>query len=303
MKYSNKQIKCVLRIQEFVEMSNTLSKIYREFDDKELSITNFSDKNIIYKTYCSSIYNLMDAIKNSKYLFENCKKYTNFQNFINRKYVAYGNKYYKGSNYKSDFYKIMKAIRDQANHYTKDDEDENILFEINVDFTIIEELRLMINDIFNEVYKKIDKKKIEQLILSKPKIQYYFDKINDRIDLMEEKCNESTNEVDKIFSRENAESIQILRDCFNPSNMLNLLNKDENTVKKYDLMNDRMNELFEQQCQYLGSNGTEQQRRTINLVKEFASEDIVTKNDYDKKLKDLTNKITALSENQEKISN
>lgn len=300
MEYSNKQIKCVLRIQEFVEMSNTLSKIYGEFDDKELSITNLADKNRIYKVYCSSIYNLLDAIKKSKDLFGNCKKYTDFQNFINREYVAYGNKYYEKSNYKSNFYKIMKAIRDQVNHYTRDDEDENILFEINIDFTIIEELRLMINDIFNEIYNKIDKKRIEQLILSKPKIQYSFDKINDKIDLMEQKCNESTNEVDKIFSRENAESIQILRNYFNPNNMLNLLNKDENIVKKYDLMDDRMNELFEQQCQYLDSNGTEQQKMIVNLVREFVSKDITTKNDYDKKLKDLANEIIDLSGNQDK---
>lgn len=300
MKYSNKQIKSVLRIQEFVEMSNTLSKIYREFDDKELSITNLADKNRIYKAYCSSIYNLIDAIKKSKYLFGDCQKYYEFEVFINKEYVACGDKYFDKQNYKSDFYKIMKVIRDQVNHYTRDDEDDNILFEINIDFNIIEELRLMINDIFNEIYNKIDKKIIGQLVLLKPKVQYSFDKINDKIDLMEQKCNESTNEVDKIFSKENAESIKILRDYFNPNNMFNLLNKDANTVKKYDLMDDRMNELFEQQCQYFDSNGTEQQKEIMNLIKEFTSKDITTKNDYDKDLKDLTNNIVNLTGKQNK---
>lgn len=38
MKCSNKQIKCILRIQEFVELANILSKMYIEFDNKELSI-------------------------------------------------------------------------------------------------------------------------------------------------------------------------------------------------------------------------------------------------------------------------
>ena len=65
-------------------------------------------------------------------------------------------------------------------------------------------------------------------------------------------------------------------------------------------MDDRMNELFEQQCQYFDSNGTEQQKEIMNLIKEFTSKDITTKNDYDKNLKDLINNIINLTGNQNK---
>lgn len=300
MKYSNKQIKCILRIQEFVELANILSKMYIEFDNKELSIANITDKNRIYKLYCSSIYNLIDAIKQSKFLFGDCKKYSDFDDFINKEFFASGDKYYTKINYKSDFYKIMKTIRDQVNHFNRDDEDDNMLFEIYIDFNIIDSLRLIINDIFYEIYTKLDKTKIESIILSKPKIKYSFDKMNEKIDLIEQKCNESTNEVDKIFAKENEESIEILRDYFNPNNMFKLLNKDENIEKKYDAMDKRMDEMFEQQLQYVDLNGTNQQKEVINLIKDFTSRDITSKNDYDKNLKKLTEDLLKLVENKDK---
>ena len=300
MKCSNKQIKCILRIQEFVELANMLSKMYIEFDNKELSIANITDKNRIYKLYCSSIYNLIDAIKQSKFLFGDCKKYSDFDDFINKEFFASDDKYYTKINYKSDFYKIMKTIRDQVNHFNRDDEDDNMLFEIYIDFNIIDSLRLIINDIFYEIYTKLDKTKIESIILSKPKIKYSFDKMNDKIDLIEQKCNESTNEVDKIFAKENAESIEILRDYFNPNNIFKLLNKDENIEKKYDAMDNRMDEMLEQQLQYVELNGTNQQKEAINLIKNFTSQDIISKNDYDKSLKKLAEDLTKLVENKDK---
>ena len=63
MKYTNKDINRILRIREFVETSNTLSKVYLDFDNKEYSIATFNDKDRIFKVYCSSIYNLIKAIR------------------------------------------------------------------------------------------------------------------------------------------------------------------------------------------------------------------------------------------------
>ena len=295
MKYSNKQIKSLLRIQEFVEMSNTLSRIYKEFDDKDLSIINIFDKNKIYKAYCSSIYNLIDAVKQSKYLLENCKKYSEFEVYINREYFASCDKYYSKSNYKSDFYKIMKTIRDQVNHYTRDDEDDNMLFEVNIDFSIIEELRLIINDIFNEVYNKIDKDKIEMIVLSKPKIQYSYDRFNESINLIEKKNNESQSEIDSVFSKENKRSIQILKDYNNPHNVFKLLNNDSEIMQKYDFMDCEMDNMFHELCNYVDENGNELQKETIRLIKEFTtSNKKISKNEYDKNVKRLASDLKEL---------
>lgn len=49
--------------------------------------------------------------------------------------------------------------------------------------------------------------------------------------------------------------------------MFKLLSKDGNIEKKYDEMDNRMNEMFEQQLQYVELNGTNQQKEAINLNK------------------------------------
>ena len=59
MEFTNNQIKCILRIKELLETSNVLSKLYKEYDDKELSMLNITDQERFYKVYCSSIYNLI----------------------------------------------------------------------------------------------------------------------------------------------------------------------------------------------------------------------------------------------------
>ena len=59
MKYTDKQIGKILNVQEFVAMSNTLSKVYLDFENKEYFIDTFTDRDRIYRIYCASIYNLI----------------------------------------------------------------------------------------------------------------------------------------------------------------------------------------------------------------------------------------------------
>ena len=49
MAYTIKQIKKILNVQEFVAMSNTLSKVYLDFENKEYFIDTFTDRERIYK--------------------------------------------------------------------------------------------------------------------------------------------------------------------------------------------------------------------------------------------------------------
>lgn len=44
MEYTNKQINKILNVQEFVAMSNTLSKVYLDFENKEYFIDTFTDR-------------------------------------------------------------------------------------------------------------------------------------------------------------------------------------------------------------------------------------------------------------------
>lgn len=300
MNYTNKQISRILHIQDFLGTVNTLSKIYTEYDDKELSSDNIIEKQCIYKLFCSVMYNLIDAIKKSKELFGNSKSYKLFEEKINQKFVVDSNEFCTKSNYESNLYKILSQIRHQNNHFEKDDNDDTVLFEIYIDFKIIDELRKIVNELFYEIYNEIDNDKIKQIVLSKPKVKYSFDKFDKQVDYIETKYLESTNEIDKIFEKDNERAIEILREYSNPNNILDLMNKDGEAIKKYDLIDKEMEELFNKQDKYIAKNGNKIQKEAMNLLKDFfINNESVTKNEYEKNIKELDDKLKELSEKVE----
>lgn len=300
MNYTNKQINRILRIQDFLGTANTLSKIHSEYDDKELTYDNIIEKQYIYKLFCSAMYNLIDAVKKSTEIFGNSKSYKLFQQNINKKFVADNNEFLEKENYESNLYKILSQIRHQNNHFEKDDNDDTMLFEIYIDFEILEELRIIINEIFYEIYTEIDKNKIKEITLSRSKIKYSFNKFDKKVDYVELKYLESTNEIDKIFAKDNERAIEILREYCNPNNIFDLMNKDEEAIKKYDLIDKEMEELFNKQDKYIAENGNELQKATMNLLKDFfVNNESVTKNEHDKNIKELADKLKKLSEKPE----
>ncbi len=300
MTYTNKQINRILHIQDFLGTANILSKIYREYDNKELNASNIIEKQCIYKLFCSAMYNLIDAIKKSNEIFDNTKSYKLFQQNINKKFVADNNEFVERESYESNLYKILAQIRHQNNHFEKDDNDDTMLFEIYIDFEILDDLRKIINEIFYEVYNEIDKNKIKQITLSRPKIKYSFDKFDKNVDYIELKYLESTNEIDKIFAKDNERAIEILREYCNPSNIFDLVNNDKETLKKYDLNDKEMDELFNKYDKYIFENGNELQKQAMNLIKDFfINNENVTKSEYDKNTKELVDKLKELKEKSE----
>ena len=131
------------------------------------------------------------------------------------------------------------------------------MFEIYIDFEILDELRKIINKIFYEIYNEIDKNKTKQITLARPKIKYSFDKFDRKVDYVELKYLESTNEIDKIFAKDNERAIEILREYCNSSNVFDLMNKDKETMKMYDLIDKEIEELFNKQDKYIAENGNE----------------------------------------------
>lgn len=300
MTYTNKQINRILHIQDFLGTANILSKIYREYDNKELNASNIIEKQCIYKLFCSAMYNLIDAIKKSNEIFGNTKSYKLFQQNINKKFVADNNEFVERESYESNLYKILAQIRHQNNHFEKDDNDDTMLFEIYIDFEILDDLRKIIDEIFYEVYNEIDKNKIKQITLSRPKIKYSFDKFDKNVDYIELKYLEFTNEIDKIFAKDNERAIEILREYCNPSNIFDLVNNDKETLKKYDLNDKEMDELFNKYDKYIFENGNELQKQAMNLIKDFfINNENVTKSEYDKNTKELVDKLKELKEKSE----
>ncbi len=295
MKYSNKQIKRLLRIKEFVEMSDTLARVYKDFENKDYFISTFTDRERIYRMYCSSIYNLIKAIEESKEFFEKSEYYTSFEKMIETKYVANDNKYYNKDNYIATFFKILETIRHQVNHFTKDDDDNNILFEVYIDFELIEIVRETINTIFYEVYNTIDKKKIKEIVLSKPRIQYSFDKINNKMDEFKIKMDESNNKYNSIFKEENDRAYFLFNQLFNGSNLYDLLAKDSTVIKKFESADREIKESFKKAEEYINEHGSELEKESLKLYKEFMEKKC------DGSIKQTEDNIKELQERLEKL--
>lgn len=304
MEYTNKQINKILNVQEFVAMSNTLSKVYLDFENKEYFIDTFTDRERIYKIYCASIYNLVKAIQDSKEYFINTKKYEEFENIINQEYVAIDNKYYKKENYKASLFRIIETIRHQVNHSLKDDEDNNILFAAYIDFEILENLRIVINNIFSEVYNEIDKSKIKEIVLNKPKIKYSMDKLSNKVDELKLRIPENENRLNKIFKKENERSLELFDQLFNGSNLYDLIMKDPEAIKRFDSADKEIQKLFEEEEKYINENGSELEKEALKTFKEFMKEkENESINDINKNVEELKTRLEKLIENNKKMNN
>lgn len=295
MNFTIKQISKILNVQEFVSMSNTLSKVYLDFENKEYFIDTFTDRDRIYRLYCASIYNLVKAIQDSKEYFINTKKYEEFEKIINQEFVANDNKYYKKENYKATLFKIIETIRHQVNHSLKDDEDNNILFAAYIDFEILENLRFIINDIFSEVYNQIDKSKIKELILNKPKIKYSMDKLSNKVDELKLRIPENENRLNEVFKKDNERSLELFDQLFNGSNLYDLFMKDPEAINRFDSANKEIQESFIRVEEYINSNGTDLEKEAFKIYKEFME------NDEEVSIKDTTKNIEEMKARLEKL--
>lgn len=295
MKYTDKQIGKILNVQEFVSMANTLSKVYLDFENKEYFIDTFTDRDRIYRLYCASIYNLVKAIQDSKEYFINTKKYEEFEKIINQEFVANDNKYYKKKNYKATLFKIIETIRHQVNHSLKDDEDNNILFAAYIDFEILENLRFIINDIFSEVYNQIDKSKIKELILNKPKIKYSMDKLSNKVDELKLRIPENENRLNEVFKKDNERSLELFDQLFNGSNLYDLFMKDPEAINRFDSADKEIQESLNRVEEYINSNGTDLEKEAFKIYKEFLE------NDEEVSIKDTTKNIEEMKARLEKL--
>lgn len=295
MKYTDKQIGKKLNVQEFVTMSNTLSKVYLDFENKEYFIDTFTDRDRIYRIYCASIYNLIKAIQDSKEYFINTKKYEEFEKMINQEFIANDNKYYKKENYKATLFKIIETIRHQVNHSLKDDEDNNILFAAYIDFEILENLRFIINDIFSEVYNQIDKTKIKEIVLNKSKIKYSMDKLSNKVDELKLRIPENENRLSDVFKKDNERSLELFDQLFNGSNLYDLFMGDPEAIKRFDSADREIQKSFKKIEEYINVNGTNLEKEAFKIYKEFME------NDEEVSIKDTTKNIEKMKVRLEKL--
>ncbi len=296
MKYTSKQLNKILNVQEFIAISNVLSKLYLDFENKEYLIDTFSDRSIVYRIYCASIYNLVKAIQESKEYFVSTDKYKDFLDIINQEYVASDGRYYKNENYRATLFKIIETIRHQVNHSLKEDEDNNILFAAYIDFEILEKLRITINDIFNEVYNEIDKKKIKEIVLNKPKIKYSMDRISNKFDELKLRIPENDNKLNEVFKKENDMAVELFNQLFNGSNLYDLFMKDPEAIKKFEDADKEIQESNKKIENYINEFGTTREKEFLTVFKDFMKEN------ENKSIKDINKNVEMLKERLENLN-
>lgn len=261
MKYTNKAINRILRIRDFVESSNTLSKVYLDFDNKEYNIDTINDKDRVFKIYCSSIYNLINAIKDDKQFFDKTDKYSEFELLVNEKFVAENNEYFKDENHQDSLYKILETIRHQSNHSRRDEDDNNLLFDVYIDFSIVDKLRIIIDEMFYKVFNGVDKKKLKEINLSKPRIKYSVDKMKLQMEQVRDSVNKIADQVDSYFKADNERAMILLEEIFTASNIYDLLAKDENALAKLDSADEEIQTMMDKAEKYINKKGTDFEKK------------------------------------------
>lgn len=297
MKYTNKDINRILRIREFVETSNTLSKVYLDFDNKQYSIDTFNDKDRIFKVYCSSIYNLIKAIKDDKQYFDKSDKYDKFDKLINEKFIAEKNDYYEGDHEESLF-KILEAIRHQVNHSRKDEDDNNLLFEVYIDFNVVDKLRKVIYEMFYETFNTIDKMKLKEINISKPRIKYSIDKMR----LQMEQVMDRVDEIDNnLFKDENNRAFEIFEKLFTAENLYDLLNKDKKAISEFDSADTEIQGMMDKAEKYINEKGSDLEKEALPLIKDFFKDnDRESIKEFNNRVKKLQSDLLKLKEKYNK---
>jgi hypothetical protein len=296
MKFTNKIIKRMIAIQEFVESANTLSRIYIKYEKEEITKENVSDRGNIYKEYCSSLYNLISAIKGSKEFFADDKNnYLKFEKKINEKYITDDHNFYNKIGYEVTLYKILEEIRHKNNHYQKDDNDEIILFDAYVDFDKLEDLRRIVNELFYKTYNQIDKKEIKKIILSMPKIKYSLNKLNKKVEETDAKILEINKNVNSIVAEENIKTILLFKRLFNPELLYDLLSDEKSAIEEFNSIDTEFLHNIANYENEINKSGSRAEKESFESLKKFLKENEnvnlgVYKNNVNKFVEDLKNK-------------
>ena len=290
--YTNKQINRILCIEELVEYTNILSKIYLEQDNKEFFIDNLNEKEKIYKLYCAAIFNLIKAIKESKEFFGKTEKYKDFEDMLNQKFIASDNKYYSKENYESSLFKIIETIRNQVNYYQINDGDNNVLFEAYIDFEIVEKLRKIMNDIFNEIYDELDQTKIKNIVLNKPKIKYSFDKLSNKVDELNALVSKDDNLLPDKVKKDSEKMAIIFSDIFNSEMIYDIFNRDPAAINKVQEADSEIINLFKSIESYINSYGSEYEKEAAKILKKYMNEEFSD----NESINDINNKEVKMKE-------
>lgn len=273
MEYTNKQLNKILSLKEFLEITNTLSEVYKSYNDKKISVKNDIDKSNIYKVFCGSLFNTLDGIIKCKEFFNNCIKFDNLNNLLNQVYITEDKEIYNKVGYKTTLYKMLRETRNLYNHFEKEENDETMLYEVYIDLNILEEIRKLANDIFYEFYKNIDAKCLKNAEINRKKIRYRLGLLNNSIVNLENKIIASNNRIDKIYERETKESIALVKKTFEPGNLYDLFNGDKSAIEEFDNIDSKISGYYKKAKNEVEKNGSDNEKKIMQILDEFMKSD------------------------------
>lgn len=263
---SNKQIQKLISIINMLDIVTFLSKEYVAYGELEINKENIINRGIIYKLFCSNMFNLIDYVKKSQYLFEQVSdEYNLFVAQINKLYITNNEKYFEKISKELTIYELLREMRNELNHFEKDVNDEITLFEIEIKFSDVENIRLIIEDMITKKNKLIDKNRMNKKILSRPKILYETDKIENSIYSFEEKVNANVSNSDnkEMF----LEAASILKSLYGPEILLGLINGDKQAEDFLNLQIEKF-EIIDSKCEEeVLKNGSEQDINKYYAIK------------------------------------
>ncbi len=263
---SNKQIKRIVSISNIMQIVNYLQKHYNSFERKSFNKTNIIDRGIVYRLLCSNMFNLIDAVRKSKDIFEDMiPEYDFFEKEISRKYVTNDANYYKKVNASMTLFELLREMRHEINHFEKDVNDQITLFEIEVKFDDIIKLKETTEILINKKMQSIDKTAINQLILSRPKIVYETNKIDNSIENFKAKMQGSVNENE--YKDEMLYMTNIIGEIFRPDFLIELISNNPDAIEN---LNFRLRELeqISLKCdEEILLKGTEEDIKKYNAMK------------------------------------
>ena len=216
---------------------------------------------------------------------------------INEKFLAEKNDYYE-DNHEESLFKILEAIRHQVNHSRKDEDDNNLLFEVYIDFNVVDKLRKVIYEMFYETFNTIDKKKLKEINISKPRIKYSIDKMR----LQMEQVMERVDEIDNnLFKDENNRAFEIFEKLFTAENLYDLLNKDKKAISEFDSADSEIQGMMDKAEKYINEKGSDLEKEALPLIKDFFKDnDRESIKEFNDRVKKLQNDLLKLKEKYNK---
>lgn len=297
MKFTKNQIKEILAIKKTLEMVNTLSRVYIDLDNKKINNEILNDRYYIYNIYCSFLYNLVEAIEKSKFYFESSEIYNKFNKIINEEYKTNELNYFIKNNYKTNLFTILREVRHCNNHYKKEENDETLLLDIEIDFEKLENLRIVINEMFYDVYNTIDKNTIKEIIFSTKKIKYSNDKFEEKTNEFVSKTKEIIEASNGVFENENKELLRIFEKTFNLDNLYALSCKEKNAIDEYEVDCNKVMEFVDKAKIQIDTYCNEEQKDIFYSFVDFINKnDGLSKNEYINFFESINEKINNINQ-------